>query len=125
MAQTDTQPAPEVSGPDQAPLPGMRWIPGGTFTMGSDAHYPEEAPVHSVTVDGFWMDEAAVTNREFRRLVEATGHLTSAERPANPDDYPGARPELLVPASIVFQRPAHRVDLRNHYEWWAYVPGAD
>jgi formylglycine-generating enzyme required for sulfatase activity len=31
----------------------MAWIPGGTFAMGSDKHYPEEAPVHRVTVDGF------------------------------------------------------------------------
>ncbi len=103
----------------------MLWVPGGTYTMGSDVHYPEEAPAHPVTVDGFWMDETAVTNAEFRRFVAATGHVTSAERPANPDDYPGAKPEMLVPASIVFRRPAHRVDLSNHFEWWAYVPGAN
>ena len=35
---------------------GMAFIPGGTFRMGSDRHYPEEAPVHGVTVDGFWID---------------------------------------------------------------------
>ena len=111
--------------PNEAPFPGMAWIPGGTFVMGSDAHYPEEAPAHPVTVDGFWMDETTVTNADFRRFVEATGHVTSAERPPNPDDYPGAKPELLVPASIVFRPPGRRVDLSNHYEWWAYVPGAD
>ncbi|MES1164497.1 MAG: formylglycine-generating enzyme family protein [Verrucomicrobiota bacterium] len=102
----------------------MVWIPGGTYTMGSDVHYPEEAPAHPVSVDGFWMDETAVTNAEFRRFVEATGHVTSAERPANPDDYPGAKAEMLVPSSVVFRRPAYRVDLSNHFEWWAYVPGA-
>ena len=93
--------------------------------MGSDVHYPEEAPAHAVMLDGFWMDETTVTNAEFRRFVEATGHVTSAERPPNPDDYPGAKAELLVPASIVFHRPSRRVNLSNHYEWWAYVPGAD
>ena len=50
----------------------MLWIPGGTFRMGSDEHYPEEAPVHRVAVDGFWIDRTPVTNREFRRFVNAT-----------------------------------------------------
>ncbi len=36
---------------------GMTWIPGGTFAMGSEDFYPEERPVHRVSVDGFWMDE--------------------------------------------------------------------
>ena len=59
-------------------LPGkdMVWISGGTFKMGSDKHYPEEAPVHRVSVDGFWMDRTPVTNRQFRKFVNATGHIT-------------------------------------------------
>jgi formylglycine-generating enzyme len=103
----------------------MVWIPGGRFRMGSDGHYPEEAPVHWVDVDGFWMDRFTVTNAEFRRFVELTGHVTVAEKPPNPADYPGAKAELLVPASVVFRKPSHRVDLRNHYNWWEYIPGAD
>src|SRR5690349_20553794 len=58
---------------------GMVWVPGGTFRMGSDRHYPEEAPVHRVTVDGSWIDATPVTNREFRAFVNATGHVTTAE----------------------------------------------
>src|SRR4030088_589925 len=58
---------------------GMVWIPGGTFRIGSDRHYPEETPVHRVTVDGFWMDRTPVTNREFRTFVEATDYITFAE----------------------------------------------
>jgi formylglycine-generating enzyme required for sulfatase activity len=103
----------------------MVWIPGGTFLMGSNSHYPEEAPAHQVTVDGFWMDQYTVTNEQFRQFVDATQHVTLAERPPNPEDYPGAKTELLVPASIVFQKPRHRVDLRNPYSWWGYVPGAN
>ena len=108
-----------------APDEGMVWVPGGTFTMGSDEHYPEEAPAHRVMVDGFWMDRHTVTNREFGRFIDATGYVTLAERPANPDDYPGALPELLQPSSTVFSRPLGPVDMRNHYNWWAYVRGAD
>src|SRR5262245_21502081 len=64
--------------PDPAPAPDMVWIPGGTFKMGSDNHYPEERPVHSVSVAGFWIDRFPVTNQRFRRFVDATGHLTNA-----------------------------------------------
>ena len=65
--------------------PGMAWIPGGTFRMGSDSHYPEEAPAHRVTVDGFWMDRTPVTNRDFRKFVNATGHVTFAEIAPGPE----------------------------------------
>ncbi|MGX0994967.1 formylglycine-generating enzyme required for sulfatase activity [Bradyrhizobium diazoefficiens] len=58
---------------------GMFYVPGGTFRMGSDRHYPEEAPAHLVTVDGFWMDRTPVTNRQFRKFVNATGYVTFAE----------------------------------------------
>ena len=98
------------------PPPGMRWVPGRTFLMGSNKHYPEEAPAHKVAVDGFWMDECTVTNAQFRRFVEETGHVTLAERPPAAADYPGALPELLVPASVVFVRPRRRVSLDNAYE---------
>lgn len=108
-----------------APSPGMVWIPGGTFLMGSDAHYPEEAPAHRVRVDGFWMDVHTVTNAAFSRFVEATGYVTLAERPARPEDYPGALPEMLAPASTMFKKPAGQVDMGNHYNWWVYVKGAD
>lgn len=109
---------------EKPPAKDMVWIPGGSFMMGSNDHYPEESPVHPVTVDAFWMDQHTVTNAEFSRFVEDTGYVTSAERAPRPEDYPGAKPELLVPASVVFRRTAYKVDLRNHYNWWTYVPGA-
>ncbi len=119
-----SEPSP-VHAPGSAAPPGMIWIPGGSFRMGSDHHYPEEKPAHAVRVDGFWIEPTSVTNADFARFVEATGYVTSAEKPANPADYPGAQPEMLVPSSVVFAKPAGRVDLRNHYNWWAYVAGAD
>jgi formylglycine-generating enzyme required for sulfatase activity len=103
---------------------GMVQVPGGPFMMGSDAFYPEERPAHRVIVAGLWMDAHPVTNAEFRRFVEATGHVTVAERRPDPADYPGAHPALLVPGSLVFQRPTHPVGLTDFRLWWAYVPGA-
>jgi sulfatase modifying factor 1 len=66
--------------------------------MGSNEHYPEEAAAHSVTVDGFWMDQFTVTNAQFSRFVEERNYVTSAERAPRAEDYPDATPELLVPA---------------------------
>jgi formylglycine-generating enzyme required for sulfatase activity len=109
---------------EQAPA-NMLWIPGGTFSMGSDKHYPEEAPVHRVTVDGFWMDVTPVTNRQFREFVGATGRTTFAEIPPDPRDYPGALPHMLYAGSLVFTPPSRPVDLRNWGEWWSFMKGAD
>ena len=75
----DSKPAASHDRPQDEARDGMIWIPGGTFRMGSDQHYPEEAPVHRVTVDGFWIDRTPVTNREFRKFVNATGYVTFAE----------------------------------------------
>jgi len=108
-----------------AALPGMIFVPGATFRMGSDKHYPEEAPVHRVTVDGFWIDAAPVTNRQFDEFVRATGHVTFAEIPPDPKDYPGALPHMLYAGSLVFTPPSHRVDLRNWGEWWQFLKSAD
>jgi formylglycine-generating enzyme required for sulfatase activity len=110
--------------PGPAPAKGMVWVPGGSFLMGSNDFYPEERPVHRVEVGGFWMDAHPVTNAEFRRFVNATGHVTVAERPPDPASYPGADPELLVPGSLVFQPTSGPVDLRDFRAWWAWVPGA-
>ena len=101
----------------------MVWIPGGTFMMGSDRHYPEEGPVHRVTVDGFWIDKYPVTNRQFQKFVDETGYVTFPERPLKAEDYPGAKPELLVPGSAVFRQPSGPVDLMS-CSWWTYLPGA-
>jgi formylglycine-generating enzyme required for sulfatase activity len=107
------------------PHPDMVWIPGGTFDMGSNDHYPEERPVHRVGVDGFWIDRYPVTNERFRCFVEATGHVTFAETPPTPADYPGALPDMLYAGSLVFVKAPGPVDLRNFGNWWTFMRGAD
>jgi formylglycine-generating enzyme required for sulfatase activity len=103
----------------------MAWIPGGEFLMGSADFYPEERPVRRARVDGFWMDEHPVTIGEFRRFVKATGHITWAEIAPDPEQYPDALPELLVPGSLVFIGTAGPVDLSDYRAWWSWMPGAD
>ncbi len=92
---------------------GMIAIPGGTFRMGSDAHYPEEAPVHRVTVDPFLIDRTPVTNRQFKDFVRATGYVTTAEIAPDPKDYPGALPHMLYAGSLVFTPPSLPVGLHD------------
>ena len=100
----------------------MVWIPSGTFTMGSDDHYREEATAHTVSVDGFWVDPHEVTNGEFSKFVEETGYVTVAERPVSAKDFPDADPELLKPGSAVFT-PPKAIHSGNVQQWWSYLPG--
>ena len=104
---------------------GMRLIAGGAFRMGSDEHYPEEAPVRRVAVDDFWIDETPVTNRQFAEFVAATGHVTSAERSPDPARYPAADPAMLHPGSAMFVRPDGPVRLDDPSRWWQFRFGVD
>jgi formylglycine-generating enzyme required for sulfatase activity len=108
--------------PGSAPV-GMIWISGGSFTMGSDHHYPEEAPAHPVKVDGFWIDEAPVTNRQFMAFVDATGYVTMAEKVPDPRDYPGALPNMLRAGSLLFVQPKS-VSGPEISQWWTFKFGA-
>jgi len=115
--------------------PGMRWIPIGEFSMGTDdlKSLRNERPAHIVTLDGFWIDEHDVTNAEFRKFVEATSYLTTAERPIDweqmikelPQDTPEPSDDMLQPGSLVFTPLEKEVDLRDTRNWWTWTHGAD
>jgi formylglycine-generating enzyme required for sulfatase activity len=118
--------------------PGMVWIQGGEFTMGSDAPdaLSHEHPAHRVRVDGFWMDQTDVTNAQFRAFVEATGYVTLAEKTRTVEELllyarpgtPMPAKEDLVPGALVFTPPDHPVDTRRpeaYKQWWKFTPGAD
>ena len=123
--------------PPAGPAPdGMVWIPGGEFSMG--AKQPsnlqdlvgmqattDSRPVHRVFVDGFWMDVTEVTNAQFARFVKATSYVTVAERVPRQEDFPTAPPENLKAGSVVFAPPDRAVALNDHFQWWAFVFGAD
>ena len=128
----------KVDNPEGVPTehpPGMVWVPGREFTMGTDeedASYAER-PAHRVRVDGFWMDETEVTNSQFREFVKATHYITVAERKPDweemkkqlPPETPKPSDDVLVPGSLVFTPPNKPVSLENSSAWWSWVPGAD
>lgn len=114
-------------------IPGMVWIPGGIFIMGTDETdaYDHERPAHQVKVDGFWMDETEVTNEQFKLFVDATGYRTVAERKPvwedlrkqSPPGTPAPPDSLLVPGALVFTPPGQPVMLNDYSQWWRWLPG--
>lgn len=114
---------------------GMIYIPGGTFDMGGDNDQAaaDEYPKHKVTVSPFYMDVTEVTNAQFKKFIEATKYVTTAERKPDweevkktvPPGTPKPDESLLVAASLVFTPTDGPVDLNNFSAWWKWVPGAN
>jgi len=100
-------------------------IEGAEFLMGSDGHYPEEAPARRVRVTSFLLDRAPVTNAEFARFVDETGHVTTAETAPTLEQYPEADPRMLMAGSTVFTPPAQPPQRADPMMWWSYLFGAD
>ena len=133
-ADSTAQIAGEPNGKDAAAPPGMAWIAGGEFTMGTNdvRSFPNERPAHRVHVEGFWIDEHDVTNAEFAKFVEATGYITTAEKKPDweelkkqlPADTPKPDDSVLVAGSLVFTPTPQRVPLNDLSAWWRWVPGA-
>jgi formylglycine-generating enzyme required for sulfatase activity len=110
--------------PAGAPQPGMVWVPGGTLALG-DTVYPEEMPVRTLPVAGFWMDRTEVTNDQFAAFVQATAYRTVAERAVDANTHPDLPPELRLPGAVVFISPTHVSGQGSAMQWWRYVAGAD
>jgi len=109
---------------ETGPHAGMVWIPAGSFTMG-DTVYPEEGPLRSADVQGFWMDRHEVTNAEFAAFVTATSYVTVAERPVDPATHSDLPAYMLKAGGMVFVMPKTKVPAQNVWDWWKYVPGAN
>lgn len=139
VAEEKTSFLPTVENDVKSPAPapeGMVWVPGGEFSMGangavdgvsccSPGTVSDALPIHRVFVDGFWMDATEVTNAQFAKFVEATGYRTMAEIAPTKEEFPTAPPENLVAGSVVFAPTPKAVPLTDHFQWWAYVPGAN
>lgn len=103
----------------------MVWVPAGSFEIGDNV-YPEEGPRRRVTLDGFWMDRTEVTNDQFAQFVQATGHVTVAERDVDAKLHVGLPPEMRKPGAVVFVGPvdASGQTKGSATQWWRYIPGA-
>lgn len=129
LAERLGPPSVNAGVPEGAAPAGMVWIPGGTFWMGCEDF--QDAPLHKIYVDGFWLDRTEVTNAQFRSFVEETGHITVAEKPPDLDDLAKLVPdqqlpakEDLVPGSLVFSPPKEKVPLTDISQWWKWTRGA-
>ena len=100
-------------------------VPAGSFRMGSTSFYPEEAPIHTATVNAFGIERHPVTNAQFAEFVDATGYVTVAEKPLDPALYPGVAEADLLPGALVFRPTAGPVDLRDWRQWWDWAGGAN
>lgn len=115
--------------------PGMVWIPSGEFAMGGigPEARADEFPVHQVRVDGFWMNETELCNADFRKFVESTGYVTTAEKKPDweemkktlPPGTPKPPEDVLVPGSLVFTPTPGKVPLNDPTQWWHWIQGAD
>ncbi|MCF8714723.1 formylglycine-generating enzyme family protein [Joostella atrarenae] len=117
---------------------GMVWIPGGSYTQGARANdkfaLKHENPAHPVSVNGFFMDETEVTNKEFAKFIKETGYVTVAERPIEweeikkqvPPGTPRPHDSVLRPGSLLFKKTKNSVpNLYDFSQWWEWKIGAD
>jgi formylglycine-generating enzyme len=133
FANDSSSPGIEFSG--DTSTAGMVYIPGGTFEMGGDNEQAsaDEYPKHTVQLSAFYMDATEVTNAQFKKFVDATGYITTAEKKPDWEELKKTLPpgtekpadSLLVAASLVFKTSNGPVDLNDYSQWWSWVKGAD
>ena len=133
FAITDSNATPVVT--SDTSTAGMKFIRGGSFMMGADNNQAseDEYPKHTVQVNDFWIDENEVTNSQFKKFVEATGYITTAEQKPDweelkktvPPGTPKPPDSVLVAASLVFKQAGGPVNLQDYNQWWSWIAGAD
>ena len=117
---------------------GMVWVQGKTFLQGAKQSdnfaMPREKPAHEVMVDGFFIDAAEVTNKQFKQFVAATKYITIAERAIDWEEMKKQLPKntlkphdsILKPGSLIFNKNINAVvNMNNYFQWWIWKIGAN
>jgi len=92
-------------------LENMASIDAGVFKMGSETGLADERPVHEVSLEAFWIDKFEVSNRDFAKFIEATGHITQPEKGKG---------------GLVFASPNESLAISlNPEKWWNLIASAN
>ncbi|MEZ5845336.1 MAG: SUMF1/EgtB/PvdO family nonheme iron enzyme [Geminicoccaceae bacterium] len=100
-------------------------ISGGRSVIGCTHGYPEERPRMEVDIASFRLDRFAVSNTAFAAFVDATGHVTTAEKVPDRDLHPNMPDAFFAAGSLVFVMTPAPVALDDPGRWWHFVPGAN
>jgi formylglycine-generating enzyme required for sulfatase activity/predicted MPP superfamily phosphohydrolase len=102
------------------------YVPGGVYTLGADDISDEEKPVHSVTLNPFWLGKYPVTNEQYGRFLAAN---PEARKPASWQDKRFNAPQQPVVGVSWEEAQAFCVwaglALPSEAQWEAAARGAD
>ena len=120
---------------DSILVSGMVLIPSGTFEMGAENSkgFADEFPKHKVKINSFWMDINEVTNAQFKKFVDETGYITTAEKEIDwnemkknlPPGTPKPPDSLLAPSSLLFHYTSTPIELNDYSKWWKFTKGVN
>ena len=108
----------------------------GIFSMGAsdlNGALNREYPIHKVKVNSFLMDIHEVTNSQFKKFIDETGYVTTAEKRIEweilkkqlPENTPKPNDEVFEPGSLVFSIPSEVTSLIDFSQWWKWTKGAN
>lgn len=80
--------------PSVLAAPNLCLIPAGTFIMGSDTDLPNEAPMHEIYLNAYYIGKTEVTNAEYYRFWLETGGDSSEHTPISYGGAFGTWPEI-------------------------------
>jgi formylglycine-generating enzyme required for sulfatase activity len=105
----------------------MVLVPGGAYTIGRDDGDAIARPARAVTLSPFFIDRTEVTNAEYKKFIDATGHAAPSDW--KDGSYPEGRDNWPV-TNVSWQDASDYADwigkrLPTEAEWEAAARGTD